>query len=176
VVQPSYKLEEVKKEPDRYFNWKEKDEFKGSFTPVSIVQNNNIQESEIVEITEKNNDFSEELLQEKCRNYASLLKEQGRHLTATMLNDVQFSLKENFEVEVVVSSEHIVKNFEDEKALLLQFLEKELHNNKINFSIKVNEAIAKKVIFSSKERFEEMAKKNPNLLKLREKLNMSIDF
>ncbi len=58
------------------------------------------------------------------------------------------------------------------KPQLVSFLRRELKNSKIELVTKVTEKVKNKIIYTDTDKFEAMAKKNPNLIKLKQKFNL----
>jgi DNA polymerase-3 subunit gamma/tau len=63
---------------------------------------------------------------------------------------------------------------EREKYELLGFLRKELNNYDIDLSIEVNETIAKRYAYTTREKYEKLLEKNPMLNKLREDFDLDL--
>ena len=58
------------------------------------------------------------------------------------------------------------------KPELVSFLRRELRNSKIELIVEVAENIKNKIIYTDADKFDEMAKKNPSLIKLKQKFNL----
>ncbi len=58
------------------------------------------------------------------------------------------------------------------KPELVSFLRKELRNSKIELIIKVTEKVKNRIIYTDTDKFDEMVKKNPSLIKLKQKFNL----
>jgi DNA polymerase-3 subunit gamma/tau len=59
---------------------------------------------------------------------------------------------------------------------LIQFLRDTLKNSEINITVEMKEATGKKVLYTSKEKFDHLAEKNPYLNELKERLGLDWDF
>lgn len=59
---------------------------------------------------------------------------------------------------------------------LIQFLRDRLQNSEINITALLKETSGKKVIYTSKEKFEHLAEKNPYLYELKDRLGLDWDF
>jgi DNA polymerase III subunit gamma/tau len=84
-------------------------------------------------------------------------------------------LKENFVVEYKVDSPLISKDILSVTSLL-EFLKKELNNNQITLKPVVPPKSEQKKSYTDREKFTEMTKKYPGILKLKDQLNLEIDF
>ena len=62
---------------------------------------------------------------------------------------------------------------ENEKQQLILFIRRKL-NSKINFSLKINKSIDKKVAYTNKEKYELLKKKNPLIEDLKNQFKLSI--
>ncbi len=69
--------------------------------------------------------------------------------------------------------ETLLDNFRSD---LIQFLRNRLRNSEINITALLKESTGKKVIYTSKEKFEHLAEKNPYLNELKERLGLDWDF
>ena len=58
------------------------------------------------------------------------------------------------------------------KPELVSFLRKELKNSEIEFTTKVTEHVKNKIIYTDKDKFDEMVKKNKSLKLLKQKFNL----
>lgn len=58
----------------------------------------------------------------------------------------------------------------------IQFLRDRLQNNELTLSAALQESLGKKIIYTGKEKFEHMARKNPYLNELKDKLGLDWDF
>jgi len=79
-------------------------------------------------------------------------------ITITLTNPVEESLLDNFRNDLV------------------QFLREKLKNNEITVVTRMEENGNKKMIYTSKEKFEHLAEKNPYLNELKDRLGLDWDF
>jgi DNA polymerase III subunit gamma/tau len=84
-------------------------------------------------------------------------------------------LKENYVIEYKVDNILIAKDVLNVTALL-QFLKKELNNNQLTLKHVLPKKGEQKTAYTDREKFEAMAKKYPGLIKLREQLNLELEF
>jgi len=59
---------------------------------------------------------------------------------------------------------------------LLEFLKKELNNNQIRLKHILPKKSDKKTAYTDREKFDEMAKKYPGIIKLKDQLNLELEF
>ncbi len=84
-------------------------------------------------------------------------------------------LKDNFTIEYKVDNIIIAQDVLNVTALL-EFLKKELKNNQIRLKHILPGKTDKKTAYTDRERFEEMAKKYPGIIKLKDQLNLELEF
>ena len=59
---------------------------------------------------------------------------------------------------------------------LIQFLRERLKNSELTIDSVTKEAAGKKIIYTSKEKFEHLAEKNPTLNDLKDRLGLDWDY
>jgi len=69
--------------------------------------------------------------------------------------------------------EPILHLFKEE---LMRFLRNKLENDSLSIAVQMTKGTEAKVAYTNREKFEEMARKNPFLLKLQQKFQMDPDF
>ena len=84
-------------------------------------------------------------------------------------------LKDDFVVEYKVDNSIIAKDVLNVTALL-HFLKKELNNNQITLTPTFPEKNEQKTAYTDREKFDTMAKKYPDIIKLREQMNLELGF
>lgn len=84
-------------------------------------------------------------------------------------------LKNNFLIEYKVDSMIISQDLLSVTSLL-EFLKEEIKNNQIKLKAVAPEKSMKKTAYTDREKFAEMTKKYPGILKLKDQLNLEIEF
>ncbi len=84
-------------------------------------------------------------------------------------------VKEDFKVEFKIDNK-IIANDKINIAELQSHLKQELNNYSLSITPVVVEAQEQKTAYTDKEKFEIMVKKNPNILSLKQKLDLEIEF
>ena len=84
-------------------------------------------------------------------------------------------IKDNFEIEYKVDSMIISQDVLSVTALLM-FLKNELNNNQITLKAITPAKTAQKTAYTDREKFAEMTKKYPDIIKLKDQLNLEIEF
>lgn len=115
--------------------------------------------------------FSQDQLNTAWEQFAEKFKDEPRlHSTLTACKP---ALKENFQVEFMVNNQLQEEEVLKIKPALMNFLAKELSNGKIDFYIVISETPqGDKRYYSDREKFEHLAEKNPNLIKLRQQFGL----
>jgi len=182
-----YQNKEVKKAPDNKPNIAEPktsekpktdDGNSKSYRNVSLkrptenheVKNENSDEKQPV----RNTEFSQEKLQTSWKNFYEFYHKKAPSFTNAI---AKYSpvLKENFEIEYKVDNILIAKDTLNVLALK-DFLIKELDNTNINLNPILPPKDDKKVAYTDREKFDELAQKYPGVKKLKEQLNLEIEF
>ncbi len=94
----------------------------------------------------------------------------------TAMNSAELRLGENFTVEIAVSSSAAAHELEENMLEVLAYLRSRLHNTAISHRITVNESVRERKPYTPKEKYEYLKEKNPLLEKMREELDLNIDF
>ena len=118
--------------------------------------------------------FSEDELREAWKVYAIRVSEKNPSFAAA-LTKYQPDLKDNF--KVVFKTDN--KIFAQDSVLLgelLGYLKKELNNYQVTVEPQITSQEKNAKAYTDREKFEKMAKKNPNLIKLKNELDLEIDF
>jgi DNA polymerase-3 subunit gamma/tau len=140
-----------------------------SETPVSLVEDSPTQAN-------KEGSFSEATMKEKFREFVENLRiNKPRMFNA--LKDQDPRLGENFEVIFEMNNTSLQDVFNKEVRIdLLKFLRRELHNTDIQINIVIKTAEpGKSLLYTAEERFEYLSKKNPELLKFKQQMNLDFD-
>lgn len=94
----------------------------------------------------------------------------------TAMDSAELRLGENFTVEIAVSSSAAAHELEENMLEVLAYLRSRLHNTAITHRITVNESVRERKPYTPKEKYEYLKGKNPLLEKMREELDLNIDF
>ena len=129
------------------------------------------------EIKEKQKkEFDNEQLQKVWQKYISIQKEKGKSNFATTLDMNSPALKEDYKVEILISNKSQEIVIEKEKIDLHEYLRKNLENAAVEVITKIQENNKERVPYTNKDKYEQMAKDNPNLNTFIEKLGLDFDF
>lgn len=120
-------------------------------------------------------DFDQNRLVNIWNEYLEIIKSEDRKKIFNSLSNKQLTLKEDFVVELQLESEIQESFFNEEKPNLIRFVREKLNNFSVQFAIKLVKGNRTLEPYSAKEKFEYMVKKNPNLLLLKQKLDLDIE-
>jgi len=120
------------------------------------------------------NEFDEETLINTWKVFIESYKPKSPSFT-TAIGKYNPTLKENYVIEYKVDNILIAKDVLNITALL-GFLKTELNNNQIKLKPVLPNKSEKKMAYTDREKFEEMAKKYPELINLRDQLNLELEF
>lgn len=94
----------------------------------------------------------------------------------TSMNAADVSPGENFTVEIAVSSSAAAHELEGNMLEILAYLKKHLRNTVISHRITVHEGIRERLPYTPREKYEYLRQKNPLIEKMRNELDLNIDF
>ena len=128
---------------------------------------------------EKRNEqaFSQEDLNEKWVQYANEKENVGKHNLLSVIRDKKAILKENFNVCITLDNKVQEEVFNDEKTKLLGYLKTQLENDSISLIVDITPLKEEEMkAYTAEDKFKKMIKKNPDLLNLKDKFDLEIDF
>ena len=124
-----------------------------------------------------NSKFSSHLLLEKWNEFAEIKKKEGKMGLHTTLTKSSPILKNDFNVDFHLDSEVQKMDLQKETPYLLEYLRKELNNGSIQIHLHVSEMENQKISqLTSRERFFQMAEKNPDLHLFKEEFDLDLEY
>ena len=121
--------------------------------------------------------FSQKLLEEKWNEFAEIKNKEGKIGLFTTLTKQTPQLLDDFLIKFILDSEVQKMEFQTQNQLLLDFLRAELKNGHIQLVLELTKFDNPKLTqLTSKERFFQMAEKNPDLHIFKEKFNLDLEF
>ena len=120
------------------------------------------------------NEFSQDRLVEVWDSFVASFTDKSPSF-ANAIAKYKPVLKENFEIEYKVDSLIITKDLLSVTSLL-EFLKNNLKNNQITLKPLITAKGGQKIAYTDREKFAEMTKKYPDINKLKDQLNLEIDF
>lgn len=120
-------------------------------------------------------DFSENHLLNLWNEYLEMLRNLQKQKIYGSLTNKKLRLLENFTVQIELENEIQESFFEEEKRNILSFLREKLNNYSLQFVVKITKNTQASEPYSPEEKFQYMVKQNPNLLLLKQKLDLDIE-
>ena len=121
--------------------------------------------------------FSQEELNDKWQQYANEEQNVGKHNLLSVLRDKKAILQENFNISITLDNKVQEEVLNDEKTNLLGYLKTQLENDKISITVEVTPLKEEDMkAYTAEDKFKKMVKKNPNLMDLKNKFDLEIDF
>ncbi len=120
--------------------------------------------------------FTQEQLNAKWKSYCYLIQKEGKGGLYATLTKHPVVIKDNFQLELVLDNEIQELELNTSKANLLSFLRKELNNYQIDLKTIINVDVKEIKHLTNKDKFLQMAEKNPVLNSLRERLGLDIEY
>lgn len=118
--------------------------------------------------------FTQEQLHKAWLTVSEKYKKDQNLLTS--LTKHKPELLDNFQIDFTVDNKIQKKEIEDRLLEFLPEIRQELNNFKIQLNIHVVPQTSSYKPYTSKEKFKKMAEKNPALTKLKDQLNLEIDY
>ncbi len=106
------------------------------------------------------------------KEYTDKQENKGRYIMSSILRISEPEFKDNTLIYSVPNNSTATE-VENEKQQLILFIRRKL-NSKINFSLKIDKSIDKKVAYTNKEKYELLKKKNPQIEDLKNQFKLSI--
>jgi len=136
-------------------------------------ENNTISNSIDPEVNLEENPYTEADIIALWEKYSEMMEKEGRFNIASILRiDKPKLLKNTIKLTLPNSINKVELGIE--KKEILDFIRKNLKNNNIFIDLIVDEKIEKKLVYTDKDKYDLMKKKNPNLQKLKNSFNLSI--
>ena len=142
----------------------------------NLMQNNTPTSQQHVETKNEQNEtaFGIEDLLHCWDEYAAKVPEQKGHLKNTMIN-CKPAPKDNFLFEIVVHNPVQKDELVNESADILQALRSKLKNNRIQLTVRIDEANEKKLAYTAQEKYEYLNEINGLLSYLRDEFDLTIN-
>ncbi len=136
-------------------------------------ENNTISNSVDPEVNLEENPYTEADIIALWEKYSEMMEKKGRFNIASILRIDKPKLLENT-IKLTLPNSINKVELGIEKKEILDFIRKNLKNNNIFIDLIVDEKIEKKLVYTDKDKYASMKKKNPNLEKLKNSFNLSI--
>ncbi|OIP04628.1 MAG: DNA polymerase III, subunit gamma and tau [Bacteroidetes bacterium CG2_30_32_10] len=127
------------------------------------------------EYTKTNHTFTEEQLNRAWNIYAESIQQENPNFYSSITKNMPV-INDNFQLELIIDNVVQEDEINNKKTDLLSFLRKELNNFQISLILTVKQIISEARPYTTKEKFNSMIEKNAYLLKLKEQLDLDIDY
>lgn len=121
-------------------------------------------------------EFSADTLLKHWNIYAEKTKKEGKINIFTILTSNPPTLLENFKIEVLIENKIQDDLLNSEKVDLLNYLRVELKNFSVDLITRLIEQTEKKKLYTSTEKYQHMAQKNPALEEFKRRFNLDLDY
>lgn len=152
-----------------------KDALKGSYQKPMVQEKQVVEEvASLPEVPKQDQPFTQEQLEDAWKNYAEELKVDEPRIYST-LTAYQPVLKENGIIEFSLNNhlqEEILRNI---KIKLLTYLKKTLNNFSLDIVTSITDKVEGNKLYTAEDKFDHMARKNPDLLKLKQQFNLDFE-
>ncbi|WP_345101829.1 DNA polymerase III subunit gamma/tau [Mucilaginibacter panaciglaebae] len=134
-----------------------------------------VDEEDPYEKGEAKDDFSFDDFLKHWNIFAANIKAEGKMNLFTVFSSEAPKMLKPYVFEVVVENKMLDQSFRDEKPQLMNYLRKALNNYDIEVNTRVDEQVRVKRPYTSLEKYQYMATKNPKLAELRQRFNLDFD-
>jgi DNA polymerase-3 subunit gamma/tau len=120
-------------------------------------------------------DFTMDAFLKHWSDYAAKLKADGNMTLVTIFTSNAPTMLKPYQFEVILANKTQENQFRDDKHNLLNFLRVGLRNFNIEVTTRIDEIKAAKRPYTTTEKYQHMANKNPQLAELRRRFNLDLD-
>ncbi|MBS1532744.1 MAG: DNA polymerase III subunit gamma/tau [Bacteroidetes bacterium] len=121
-------------------------------------------------------DFTMDDFLQHWSDYATKIKQEGNMGLFTVFTANAPLMLEPYKFEVIVGNKSQETQFRDEKPGILNYLRTNLRNFSIEVSTRIDEIKSSKKPYTTSEKFQHMASKNPQLAELKRRFNLETDY
>lgn len=120
--------------------------------------------------------FGVDDLMNKWNSYANRIKHDGKTNLHATLTKHKPELKPNFVIELTLDNTVQEEVLATEKMEFLDYLRSELNNYQIQLKTVLIKTESGNALYTTRDKFEKLAEKNPSLNKLKDLLNLDLDY
>jgi DNA polymerase-3 subunit gamma/tau len=121
-------------------------------------------------------DFTMDDFLKHWSDYAAKIKQDGNMSLFTVFTANAPVMLEPYKFEVIVGNKSQETQFRDEKPGILNYLRTNLRNFSIEVNTRIDEIKTSKKPYTTSEKFQHMASKNPQLAELKRRFNLETDY
>ncbi len=143
--------------------------------PSSVKSEEERNEEKVVVTGAERNPFTQEDLMKYWVEYSGIMKAQHKMNLVSIMDSYTPLLKEGFRIELQIESKLQENGLSNEKIDLLNFLRTKLLNFQISLDSVITEIKQGKKLYTSKDKYQHMAEKNPALDEFRRVFNLDLN-
>jgi DNA polymerase III subunit gamma/tau len=128
------------------------------------------------ETSGQENSFSYDEFTKAWNAYAEKVKGDGKFNLYTTLSSRKPELKPGYEIVLAIDNDIQKEELRIEQTDLLYFLKNKLQNNKLTFKAEMIEVEKERKLYTSQDKFRRMAEINPQILNLKNKFGLDLEF
>jgi len=151
-----------------------KDALKGSYQKPVVQEITLDEESSGIQVAARDQQVTQEQLEESWKEYAEGYKSNEPRIYSTLVA-YQPILTENSKIDFSVSNQLQEEMINNIRINLLTYLKKSLNNYSLDIVTAITEKVESNKLYTSEDKFDHMAKKNPELLKLKQQFNLDFE-
>jgi len=144
-----------------------------SLKSIEKKESGNNSENNIEEEIYENNPYNEADIIALWEKYSEIMEEKGRYNIASILRIDNPILDQNT-IKIVLPNSTNKIELENEKKELLIYIRENLQNNNVYMEINIDESVQEKLVYTDKDKYELMKKKNPDIEILKDLFNLSM--
>jgi DNA polymerase-3 subunit gamma/tau len=139
-------------------------------------------EEKIVEVKEIVNPsiatpFTQEQFMQYWKTYAEKAYVEGKMTVNSLMTGFAPKLRPDYLIEVSIENSVQEELLKEEKVILLTYLREKLQNYSIDIiAVENTQVDTRKRLYTSTDKFNYLAEKNPNMIELKRRLDLEIDF
>jgi DNA polymerase-3 subunit gamma/tau len=120
--------------------------------------------------------FTEEAMERSWKMYANIQKENKKPNYAVTLGGRKPEMKDSLNIEFTVDNVTQAEFINNDKLELLGYLRKELSNYDVQLNVLVVKNDNERKVYTPADKYKRLSEKNPALAKLRQALDLDVDF
>ncbi|ADY52844.1 DNA polymerase III, subunits gamma and tau [Pseudopedobacter saltans DSM 12145] len=108
-------------------------------------------------------------------DYSRMAKEQGKMSLVSLMDNYTPTLKDNYRIELVLENKLQSEELISERIDILNYLRTKLSNFSITLEPIIDEVVSERKLYTSKDKYQHMVDKNPNIDLLRQAFGLELD-
>lgn len=108
-------------------------------------------------------------------DYTKIAKEQGKMSLVSLMDNYTPVLKENYLIELTLENKLQANELISERIDILNYLRTKLSNFSITLEPIIDEVVSERKLYTSKDKYQHMVEKNPNVDLLRQTFGLELD-